>query len=57
MTCIIAQFSILIKKVREVAAVLGIHLQKPRTASRSQYRSDAASALNDSLEDYYRINV
>ena len=45
-----AQFSILIKEVREVAAVLGIHLQKPRTASRSQYRN-AASAPSDGLED------
>ena len=42
MTCIIAQFSILIKEVRDAAAVLGIHIQKPRTASRSQYRSNAA---------------
>ena len=52
-----AQFSNLMQEVREVAAALGIDLQKPRLVSRSQYRSNAASALSDTVEDYYRVNV
>jgi len=40
-----------------VAKILGVILVKPRSASRSVYRPTAASTAQDSVEDYYKINV
>jgi len=42
---------------KAAAELVGITLAKPRIPSRSVYRPAASLGSNDSVEDYYRINV
>lgn len=51
------RFALLFQDAKTVGVMLGITLIKPRTPSRSVYRAAASIACNDSVEDYYRINV
>jgi hypothetical protein len=51
------RFAQLFADAKSVAELVGITLTKPRTPSRSVYQAVASSASNDSVENYYRINV
>ena len=50
------KFSKLWKKVVAIGAEIDVEIRKPRTATRSQYRSNIGST-DDSAEVYYRRNV
>ena len=43
--------------LRRLVRLVGITLAKPRLPSRSVYRAAVSAGSNDSVEDYYRINV
>ena len=50
-------FSKLFQEAGAVADMLGISLVKPRTTARSVYRSASSGNVNDTVEDYYRVNI
>ena len=51
------RFAKVVEDAEAVAQGLEVTLTKPRTASRSVYRPAASTGSDDSVQDYYRINV